>query len=189
MLCCVAHSYLDIKVVCLPIVRRLPALHCVICLFFVFGTVYYALGYQVITNTWVVQQSLLLKRSVGLETLAGCLASSSCRPCAPCVWHFSGPGWHRLPSFSSRPKPSCGTCCSGRSPIHCGAVMAERQKGHSSPRNWWWQPCRPFWGGLGRAPTAAIASTTAGLVIRDYSRLLGGEPEAHLFVVVQGGGR
>ena len=36
---------------------------------------------------------------------------------------------------------------------------------------------------------AAIASATAGLAIRDSSGLLGGEPEAHLLVVMQGQGR
>ena len=107
MLCCVANSYLDIKTVCLPIVRQLPALHYVICSFFVFRTICYALGYQVITNTWTVQQSLLLKRSMGLETSAGCLASGGHRPCAPCVQHFSGPGSHHSPSFSSHLSPSC----------------------------------------------------------------------------------
>ena len=76
MLCCVACSYLDIKAVCLPIVGQLPMLHYVICLFFAFRTFYYALGYQVITDKWAVQQSLLLKRSAGLETSVGCLASS-----------------------------------------------------------------------------------------------------------------
>ena len=49
-LCCVAHSYLDIKVVCLLFVRRLPALHYIVYLFFAFRTGYYALGYQVITD-------------------------------------------------------------------------------------------------------------------------------------------
>ena len=152
MLCCVAHSYLDIKAVCLPNVGRLPVLHYIICLFFAFRTIYYALGYQVITDTWAVQQSLLLKRSMGLETLAGCLATGSHHPCTPCVRHFSGPGSHHSPSFSSQPSPSCGTCGSGRSPVFCSMVMVERQKGHSSPGNWQWQPCHPFWGWPWRSP-------------------------------------
>ena len=33
---------------------------------------------------------------------------------------------------------------------------------------------------------AAITSTTAGLAAQDSGRLLGGKPEAHLFVAVQG---
>ena len=40
VLCCVAHSYLDIKQIeaaCLLLVRGLPALHCI---FFLFETVY-----------------------------------------------------------------------------------------------------------------------------------------------------
>ena len=88
----------------------------------------------------------LLKRSTGLETSVGCLVSSSHRPCAPGVWHFSRPGSRRSPSFSSQPSPSCGTCGSGKSPIHCGMVKAERQKGCLSPGNWQQQPCHPFWG-------------------------------------------
>ena len=51
VLCCVVHSYLDIKVVFLLFVRQLPALHYNVYLFFMFRTVYYALGYQVITET------------------------------------------------------------------------------------------------------------------------------------------
>ena len=46
-----------------------------------------------------------------------------------------------------------------------------------------------FGGGLGRTPTAAIASATAGLAIWDSGGLFGGEPEAHLLVGVQGQGR
>ena len=99
-----------------------------------------------------VQPSFLLKRSMDLKTSVGCPASGSHCPCTPCVQHFSGPGSHRLSSFSSRPKPSCGTCCCGRSPICCGMVMAERQKGHLSPGNWWQQPCCPFWGWPWRSP-------------------------------------
>ena len=152
MLCCVVRSYLDIKVVCLPIVGRLLALHYVICLFFAFRTVYYALGYQVITDTWAVQQSLLLKRSMGLETSVGCLASGGHRPCTPCVRHFTGLGSHHLPPFSSQPSPSCGTCGGRRPPIHCGMVMAERKKGCMSPGNWQCQPCHPFWGLPWRSP-------------------------------------
>ena len=148
MLCCVACSYLDIKAVCLPIVGRLPALHYIICLFFAFRTIYYALGYQVITDT----RAVLLKRSMGLETLVWCLASGGHHPCMPCVWHFSRLGSCHLPSFSSWPSPSCGTCGGGRSPAHCSVVMAERQKGHLSPGIWWWQPCCPFWGWPWRNP-------------------------------------
>ena len=136
----------------MPIVRRLPVLHYVIYLFFAFRTIYYTLGYQVITDTWAVQQSLLLKRSTGLETSAGCLASGGHHPCAPCVRCFSRPGSCHLPSFSSRPSPSCGTCGGGRSPTHCGMVRTERQKGCSSPGNWQWQPCHPFWGWPWRNP-------------------------------------
>ena len=130
----------------------LNALHYIICLFFAFRTVYYTLGYQVITDTWAVQQSLLLKRSMGLETSAGCLASGGHRPCMPCVRHFSGLGSHCLPSFSSQLSPSCGTCGGGRPPVRCGVVMVERQTGHSSPGNWWWQPCHPFRGWPWRSP-------------------------------------
>ena len=68
-------------------------------------------------------------------------------------------------------------------------VKAERQRGHLSPGNWWRQPCHPFGGGLGGTPAAAIASATAGLAIRDSGSPLGGEPEAHLLVGVQGQGR
>ena len=130
----------------MPIVGRLPVLHYIICLFYAFRTIYYTLGYQVITYTWAVQQSLLLKRSVGLETSAGCLASSGHHPCTPCVRCFSGLGSHHSPSFSSHPSPSCGTCGGRRSPTHWGMVMVERQEGHSSLGNWQWQPCCPFWG-------------------------------------------
>ena len=152
MLCCVVCSYLDIKAVCLKIVGQLPVLHYIICLFFAFRTVYYTLGYQVITDTWAVQQSLLLKRSMGLETSAGCLASSTHHPCAPCVWRFSRPGSHHLPSFSSRPSPSCGTCGSRRSPICCSVVMVEKQEGHLSPGNQWQELCPPFWGWPWKSP-------------------------------------
>ena len=144
MLCRVVLSYLDIKAVCLPIVRRLPALHYIICLFFVFRTVYYILGYRIITDTWAVQQILLLKRSMGLEILVGCLASSSHCLCAPCVRRFSGPDSHHSPSFSSCPSPSCGTCG--------GVVRAERQKGHSNSGNWQQQPCHPSLGWPWRNP-------------------------------------
>ena len=106
----------------------------------------------VITDTWAVQQSLLLKRSMGLETSAGCLASGGHHPCVPCVRRFSRPGSHHSPSFSSRPSPSCGTCGSGRSPARCGMARAERQKGHSSPGNWWQHPCHPFLGWPWRNP-------------------------------------
>ena len=136
-----------------------------------------------------MQQSLLLKKSVGLEMLVGCLASGGHHPCALGVRHFSGPGSHQLPSFCSQLSPSCGTCCGGRSPICCCVVMAERQRGHSSPGNWWQQPCHLFGGGLGGSPVAAIALATAGLPIQGSGRLLGGKPEAHLLVVVQGQGR
>ena len=140
MLCCVAHSYLDIKVVCLPIVRQLPALHYVVCLFIAFRTIHYTLGYQVITDTWAVQQSLLLKKC-GVETLAWCLANG-----VPCGWSSFWLGLHLSSSFSFCLSPSCGTCVGGRSPVCCGKVMAGRQEGHSSPGNWWQQPCCPFWG-------------------------------------------
>ena len=136
-----------------------------------------------------MQQSLLLKRSVGLETSVGCWASGSPCPCMPGVWHFSRPGLHHSPSFSSWLSPSYGTCGGGRSLICCGMVKAERWKGHSSPGNWWQQPCHLFGGGLGRTPTATITSATTGLAAWDSGRLLGGEPEAHLLVVVQGQGR
>ena len=44
-------------------------------------------------------------------------------------------------------------------------------------------------GSPGRTATAAIApSATAGLAIRACGGLLGDEPDAHLFVVMQGGG-
>ena len=94
----------------------------------------------------------LLKRSTGLEMSVGCLVSGSHCPCALGVWCFSGPGSCHSPSSSSRLSPSCGTCGSGKSLIHCGVVKAERQKGHSSPGNWWWQPCCPFWGWPWRNP-------------------------------------
>ena len=99
-----------------------------------------------------MQQSLLLKRSTGLETLAGCLASGGHHLCGSCVRHFSGPGSCHSPSFSSRPSPSCGTCGGGRSPTCCSVVRAERQKGHSSPGNWRQQPCHPFSGWPWRNP-------------------------------------
>ena len=99
-----------------------------------------------------MQQSLLLKRSMDLETLAGCLDSGGHRPCTPCVWHFSGLGSHRLPSFSSRPSPSCGTCGWQEVSHLCGVVMVERQKGHLNPGNWWQQPCHAFWGWPWRSP-------------------------------------
>ena len=121
--------------------------------------------------------------------LEGCLFSGGPHPCVPCVRHFSGLGSCLLPSFASCPSPSYGTSGGGRSPICCGMVRAERQKGCSSPGNWWWQPCCPFWGSLGGTPMAAIASATAWLAIQDCGGLLRGEPEAHLFVGVQGRGR
>ena len=93
-----------------------------------------------------MQQSLLLKRCGGLETSAGCLASGGHHPCTPFGWSSSWLGLHLLSSFSSRPSPSCGTCGSGRSPIHCGVVMVGKQEGYWSPGNQWWEPCRPFWG-------------------------------------------
>ena len=136
-----------------------------------------------------MQQSLLLKRSVGLETSAGCLASGSHHPCAPCVQRLSGLGSHHLPSFSSRQSPSCGTCGDRRSPICCSVVMVERQKGCLSPGNWWRQPCCPFWGWPWKSPHSCYHSATAGLAIRDSGGLLGGEPEAHLLVAMQGRGR
>ena len=86
----------------------------------------------------------LLKRSIGLETSVGCLFSGSPCPCAPCVQHFSRPGLHRSPFFTSCPSPSCGTCDGGRSPIHCSMVKAERPKGCSSPGSWQRPPCHPF---------------------------------------------
>ena len=61
-LCCVGCSYLDIKAVFLLFVGRLLVLHYVTCLFFAFRTVYYALGYQVITDTWAVQQSFIERK-------------------------------------------------------------------------------------------------------------------------------
>ena len=105
-----------------------------------FRTVYYALGYQVITDTWAVQQSLLLKRC-GVETSAWCLASG-----VPCGWSSFQLGLHLSSSFSSHPSPSCGTCGGGRSPIRCSEMMAGRLEGHSSPGNWQQEPCCPFWG-------------------------------------------
>ena len=92
-----------------------------------------------------MRQSLLLKRSVGLETLAGCLASSCHHSCVPCGWHSSWPGSPLLSSFSSCLSPSYGTCGGGRSPICCSVVMVGKQEGHSSPGNQWWEPCLPFW--------------------------------------------
>ena len=77
---------------------------------------------------------------------AGCLFRGGPRPCAPCVWCFSGPGSRHSPSFASCLSPSCGTCDGGRSPIRCGVVNAERPKGCLSPGNWWQPPCHPFWG-------------------------------------------
>ena len=71
----------------------------------------------------------------------GCLFSSGPHPCAPCVWHFSGPGSCHSPSFAFCLSPSCGTCGGRRSPTHYSMAMAERQKGCSSPGNWRWQPC------------------------------------------------
>ena len=93
-----------------------------------------------------------IEKSAGLEMSVGCLASASHFPCMPCVQCFSGLGSHLSPSFSSRLSPFCGICGGGRSPVCCSAVMAERQKGHSSPGNWWWQPCHPFWGWPWRSP-------------------------------------
>ena len=87
-----------------------------------------------------MQQSLLLKRC-GVETLAWCLASG-----APCGWSSSWLSSHLLPSFSSCPSPSCGTCGGGMSPICCSMVMVGKQEGRSSPGNQWWEPCHPLWG-------------------------------------------
>ena len=41
-------------------------------------------------------------------------------------------------------------------------------------------------GGLGGTPAASIASATVGLAVRDSGGPLGGKPEAHLLVGVQG---
>ena len=117
----------------------------------------------------------------GLETSAGCLSND-----VPCGWSSSQLGSCLSSSFSSHLSPSCGTCGSRRSSICCGMVMVGKQEGHLSPGNQQREPCHPFWGGLGRASTAAIVSTTAGHAIRDSGRLPGGKPEAHFLVVVQG---
>ena len=70
-------------------------------------------------------------------------------------------------------------------PVCCGVVKAEMLKGCSSPGSWQWLPYHPFWGLPLRNPTAAVTSTTAWFAIRDSGGLLGGNPEAHLFVGVQ----
>ena len=93
-----------------------------------------------------MRQSLLLKRSRGLETSTGCLASGSHCPCTPCGWSSSWLGSHLLSSFSSCPSPFCGTCGSGRSPFHCGVMMVGKQEWCLSPGNQRWEPCHPFWG-------------------------------------------
>ena len=131
---------------------------------------------------------LLLKRSMGLETSVKCLVSGGHCPCMPGVQHFSGPGLHHSPSSSSRLSPSCGTCGSGKSLIHCSMVKAERQKGTRGLGIGSGSLAILFRGGLGRTPMAAITSATAWLASLDSSGLLGGEPEAHLFVAVQGRG-
>ena len=115
---------------------------------------------------------------------AGCLLSGSPRPCEPCAQCSSGPGSCRLP-FSAFPRHPSWTCGGERSPICCGVVKSERPRGHSSPGSWQWPPGHPSWGGFGRTLMAAVASTTLGLAVQDPSSLLGGKPEAHLFVGVQ----
>ena len=87
-----------------------------------------------------------IEKMRGLETLAGCLAGSGHHPCEPCGWSSSWLGSHLSSSFSSSPSPSCETCGSGRSLVHCGVVMVGKQEGHLSPGNQWWEPCHPFWG-------------------------------------------
>ena len=130
----------------------------------------------------------LLKRGVGLETLAGCLVSSGHHPCVLGVRCFSGPGLHHLPSFSTQPSPSCGTCGGGKSPVHCGVVKAERQKGCLSPGKWQWQPCCPFWGWPWKNPHGCYCLHHCWACCPGLQWSSGDEPEAHLFVAVQGRG-
>ena len=125
-------------------------------------------------------------------TVGGCQPSSSCHPCVPCGWSSSWWGSHPSSSSSSSchlmsPLSPCGTCGSGTSLIHCGMVISVWDTGALGVC------CRSLGvllgGSLGRTAAAAIApSAAAGLAIRACGELLGNEPNAHLLVVMQGGG-
>ena len=115
---------------------------------------------------------------------AGCLLSGGPRPCEPCAQRSSGPGSHQLP-FSAFPCHPSWTCGGERSPVCCGVVKSERPRGHSSPGSWQWPPCHPSWGWLWKNPMAAVASATQRFAIQNPGSLLGGKPEAHLFVGLQ----
>ena len=126
----------------------------------------------------------LLESTTGLWTSAGCLLSGEPRPCESCALRSFRWGSCWLPSsiFPHHPSWACG---GEKSPIHCGVVKIERLRGHSSPGSWQWSlPCHPSWGDFERSPVSAVASTTLGFAIQNPRGLLGGKPEAHLFVGV-----
>ena len=127
----------------------------------------------------------LLESTTGLWTLVGCLLSSKPRPCESCALCSFGRGLHRLLSsiFPHHPSWACG---GEKPPVHCGVVKSERLRGCLSPGSWWQSlPCRPSWVGFGRSPMSAVASATLGFAVWNPRGLLGGKPEAHLFVGVQ----
>ena len=93
----------------------------------------------------------LLEIVTGLYTVVGCMFNGGPHPCMPCVWCFFGPGLRCAPFSTSHPNP-CVTCDGERSPIHCSTVKAERPRGHLSPGNWWWRPCRLSMGWPWRNP-------------------------------------
>ena len=133
---------------------------------------------------WVLYQSFYCKVQQ-LWMLAECLLSSKPCPCESCALRSFGQGSCWLPSSIFPCNPSL-TCGGEKSPIHCSVVKSERLRGCSSPGSWQRSlPCHPSWGGFGRSPMLTVASATLGFAVRNPGGLLGGKPEAHLFVGVQ----
>ena len=114
----------------------------------------------------------------------GYLLSGGPHPCEPCALHSFWWGSRQLP-FSVFPHHPSWTCGGEKSPVCCGVVKSERPRGCLSPGSWQQSPCHPSWGWLWKNPMAAVASTTLGFAIWNPKGLLGGKPEAHLFVGVQ----
>ena len=158
-LCCVTHSYLDIKLieaVCSLFIRHLPVLHYIVCFciqnqLLCLVLLSYNRCLSCVTKTFIDKMWGLGEN--------GCRISGGHRPCTPCGWSSSQLGLR--PSFSSSshlsPSRSCGTCGGGRPLIHYSVVIG----------NQWQEPCHPFFGGgLGRTSVAAIASAAAaGLAV------------------------
>ena len=187
MLCCVACSCLDIKAVFLLIVECLLALHYITFLFFALRTVYYTCYARSRPNYNRHASSVtkfLLESTTGLWMLAGCLLSSSPRPCKPCALCSFGWGSHRLP-FSVFPHHPSWTCGGEKSPVCCGMLKFESLRDAQALGVGGGPLAVLLRGGFGRSPVVAVASTTLGFAIRNPGDLLGGKPEAHLFVGVQ----